>query len=145
MNEYLNLVYGGKSSFQKMQDIEERKKAVCEKLGLKFEQIKAMELDKDFRQTILKFMRDQVPLKVSLLNTRQELFQEMMEKVREPLLQTKDEERMLKSIKLKADIDSLLGRLADNIDQMYKEIYQDKVEEAKFEVRRSVEERLKKV
>jgi len=141
---YLELVYGWKSEYQKIQDVEERKKVVCDKLRISFEHQKEQEKSKLFREDVLRFMETQNPLKSTLLITKQELLHEMFEKVREPLLQTKDEDKLLKNVKLKGDIDELCGRLVDDVERLFKEIYQDKTDEAKSESRKSLEQRLKK-
>lgn len=137
IKKYIELVYGKESDLNKIENIEERKKIAAEQCG-----IEVPDRSKIGKQVIL-FMREMNHNRHSLLVTKEELFMESLEVLREPLAETKDDDKRLKNIKLKGDLNELCNRLEEEIEKLRISLY---TEEYKEEAKRvvSIEERLSK-
>lgn len=138
---YIELMNSKSSELNKIENIEERKKTACEQAGLKM----APE-DEGYKKLVVYYLNYfQHNNKYSLLRTREEMLIEALVSLSEPLLPSKDEDKRLKNVKLKGDLDLLCERLVNGIESLYKEIYAELSEVAKEEMRVSLspEQRLK--
>lgn len=136
IDKYIQLVYGKDSNLNKIENIDDRKKIAAEQC-----EIDVPDRDKIGKQVIA-FMRKQNHNRHSLLVTKEELYMESLEVLREPLMESKDDDKRLKNIKLKGDLNDLCNRLEEEIEKLRLSLYTEEYkEEAKKVV--SIEERLK--
>ena len=94
--EYVKLVYGKESPLFAIEDVNEKKSIARDKSGV-ITDVESEEISK----LILQFLREQNHYKHSLLLSKQELYWETLEIMREPLTKTKDDDKRLKNIKHK--------------------------------------------
>tara|TARA_R110000868_G_scaffold84074_1_gene237203 strand:+ start:193 stop:633 length:441 start_codon:yes stop_codon:yes gene_type:complete len=137
LDEYIKLVYGKDSSLAKIADINEKKQIAIEKTGaiVDYE-------DESLRKLILEFLREQNHYKHSLLMTKQEVYWEFLEVLREPLKHGDDDKR-LKNVKLKGDINDLCSKLIPEIEALLDSIYGAEFKEMAQKTVVSFEQRLK--
>lgn len=136
IQKYIQEVYSKDSKLNKIEDIQERKKIAAEKC-----EIEIPENTPELRKQIIEFLRSQAHNKFSLLITKEELLFESLEIMREPLIQSKDDDKRLKNLKLKGDANSLCDQLAVQIEALRIEIFTDEFHvEAKKVI--SIEERI---
>jgi len=137
MKDYISLVYSRTSDLNKIEDLAERKKIAAEKCG-----IEVPENTPEMRKEIIAFLRDQYHYKFTLLMTKEELLTESLDIMLEPLVSTKDDDKRLKNIKLKGDVNDLCSKLVNEIDVLRLTIFTEEyAEESKKVI--SIEERLK--
>lgn len=136
--EYIKLVYGKNSPLNAIEDINERKKIASERIGLTVDNE-----DEKTRKLILEFLREQNHFKNSLFVSKQELYWESLEVLREPLKKGDDDKR-LKNIKLKGDLNDLCGKLVLEMDALRADIYGDEFKEEATKTVISFEQRLSK-
>jgi len=137
MKDYISLVYSRTSDLIKIEDLAERKKIAASKCG-----IEVPENTPEMRKEIIAFLRDQHHYKFTLLMTKEELLTESLDVMLEPLIQTKDDDKRLKNIKLKGDVNDLCSKLVNEIDVLRLTIFTEEyAEESKKVI--SIEERLK--
>jgi len=120
---YIKLVYGKDSPLATIADITERKQVAADKLSVTVDQE-----DEKTRKLILEFLREQNHYKHALLSSRQELYWEFLEVMREPLKKGDDDKR-LKNVKLKGDVNDLCGKLVLEIDTLLESIYGEEFKE----------------
>jgi hypothetical protein len=137
--EYIKLVYGKDSSLIAIADINERKQVVSDRLGITVDNE-----DENTRKLILEFLREQNHYKHALLSSRQELYWESLEVMREPLKKGSDDDKRLKNVKLKGDLNDLCGKLVSEIDSLYESIYGEEFKEEAQKTVVSFEQRLSK-
>ena len=137
IQEYIKLVYSKDSAFRKIADVAERKKIVCQKLQMTEPDMK--EIGKE----VIKFLRGENHFAQSLLDSKQELYWETLEVMREPLASTKDDDKRLKNIKLKGDVNDLCSKLVSEIDKLATMIYGEEFKEEAMVKVITPEERLK--
>lgn len=116
--EYIRLVYGKDSPISKIVDIQEKKQVALDKTGASIS-----DDDEGTRRLILEFLREQNHYKHSLLISKQELYWESLEVLREPLKKSTDDDKRLKNIKLKGDLNDLCSKLVSEIDVLYDNVY----------------------
>jgi len=136
--EYIKMVYGKDSPLIAIADINERKQVVSDKLGITVDNE-----DEKTRKLILDFLREQNHYKHALLSSRQELYWETLEVLREPLKKGDDDKR-LKNVKLKGDLNDLCGKLVLEIESLYEGIYGEEFKEEAQKTVVSFEQRLSK-
>lgn len=145
-DQYISLLNDPKGLFQQIENVVDRRKAVCTKLGIDYDQLQTRFATKDFQVKVFRHLSFKVANnKYTLLVSREELLLETLQELREKLVTTTDEDKRLKAIKLKGELDVLCERLVDGIEKLYKEIYGDVAQVAKEEVRKSLspEQRIK--
>lgn len=136
--EYVRLIYSVDSPLNKIEDLGERKRAAAQKCD-----IPIPENTEDFRKLVMLYLRYQKHNKFSLLITKQEVYEETLLVLAEPLTHTKDDDKRLKNIKLKGDVNALCEKLVVEIERLQLDIYTKEFqEEAKRVI--SVEERISK-
>lgn len=134
--EYIKMVYGINSPLSSISDINERKQVVADKLSITVDHE-----DENVRKLILEFLREQNHYKHALLSSRQELYWESLEVMREPLKKGDDDKR-LKNVKLKGDLNDLCGKLVLEIENLYDGIYGDEFKDEAKKTVSSFEQRL---
>jgi hypothetical protein len=134
--EYIRLVYSKDSSFKSIADINERKKVVAAKLEIP--------IPEDIAKQVIKFLREENHFDNSLLLSKQELYWETLEVMREPLAETKDDDKRLKNIKLKGDVNDLCSKLVSEINALASAVYGEEFKEQAMRAVVSPEERLLK-
>ena len=137
MKQYISLVYSRTSDLNKIEDLAERKKIAAEKCG-----IEVPENTPEMRREVIAYLRNQYHYKFSLLISKEELLTESFDVMLEPLIVSKDDDKRLKNIKLKGDVNDLCSKLVSEIDTLRLTIFTEEyAEESKKVI--SVEERLK--
>ena len=136
--EYIKLVYGKDSPLSAVTDINERKQIASDKMVITVDAE-----DEKTRKLILEFMREQNHYKHSFLMTKLELLWESLEVLREPLKKGDDDKR-LKNIKLKGDLNDLCSKLIPEVESLYDGIYGEEFKEDAKKVVVSFEQRLQK-
>jgi len=134
--DYIKMVYGINSPLSSITDINERKQVVADKLNITVDHE-----DETTRKLILEFLREQNHYKHALLSSRQELYWESLEVMREPLKKGDDDKR-LKNVKLKGDLNDLCGKLVLEIENLYEGIYGDEFKDEAKKTVSSFEQRL---
>lgn len=119
---YIELMYSKDSEYNKIENLEERKRQVMQVCNMDTEPN-----SKEYRMKVVEFLSRQHHNKFSLLRTREDMLQEALASMREPLVNTTDEDKKLKNVKLKLDLDVLAERLLTGIDSLRKEIYKPEV------------------
>jgi hypothetical protein len=138
--DYIKMVYGINSPLSAITDINERKQVVADKLNVIVDHE-----DETTRKLILEFLREQNHYKHALLSSRQELYWESLEVMREPLKKSSDDDKRLKNVKLKGDLNDLCGKLVLEIENLYDSIYGEEFKkEAQNNTVLSIEQRLSK-
>jgi len=133
------MVYGKDSSLAAIQDINERKQVASDRL-----EVTVDHKDEKVRKLILTFLRQQNHYKHALLSSRQELYWETLEVLREPLKSGSDDDKRLKNVKLKGDLNDLCGKLVLEIDVLLDSIYGEEFKEEAQKIVVSFEQRLQK-
>lgn len=139
---YIEKMNSKESALNRIENLEERKKAALKECGLQ-----SISEDEAFKKLVVYYLSYfQHNNKYTLLRTREELLQEVMENMRESLEKTPDEDKKLKNVKLKGDLDQLAERLVEGCEKLYKEIYGELAETARDVIKVSIspEQRLKK-
>ena len=134
--DYIKMVYGINSPLSAITDINERKQVVADKLSITVDHE-----DETTRKLILEFLREQNHYKHALLSSRQELYWESLEVMREPLKKGDDDKR-LKNVKLKGDLNDLCGKLVLEIESLYEGIYGEEFKDEAKKTVSSFEQRL---
>jgi hypothetical protein len=138
LREYIELVYGKDSTLAQVQDIEEKKQIARDKSGVTIDTE-----DVGTRKLILEFLREQNHYKHSLLVTKQEAYWEFLEVLREPLNKGDDDKR-LKNVKLKGDVNDLCSKLVSEIEVLLNSIYGEEFKEEGQKTVVTFEQRLQK-
>jgi|JI10StandDraft_1071094.scaffolds.fasta_scaffold103704_3 hypothetical protein len=135
--KYIPLIYGVGSTLNKIEDLTERKKIAAEQC-----EIEVPENTEDLRKVIIEFLRLQHHNKFALLISKEELLIECLDVLREPLVNSKDDDKRLKNVKLKGDVNALCDKLVVETDLLRIDIFtEEHAEESKKVI--SIEERLK--
>lgn len=134
--QYIPLIYGSESELVKIEDLKERKKLAASRC-----EIEVPEDNEDLSKLIIEFLRHEHHNKFALLICKEELFMESLEALREPLEKSKDDDKRLKNIKLKGDLNDLCGKLVDEIVRLRQSIFTPEFAEKSMKVV-SIEERL---
>jgi hypothetical protein len=135
IDKYIDLVYNWKSKLANI-PLMDRKVAAAKELGIEVP---------DCQVPIINYLAKQNHYRFTLLVSREELLQEMIESLQTQKI-NKGEDKELKTIKLKGEIDMLCGRLVEQIEEAYKTIWGEMSEAAKVEVKKKIvspEERLR--
>lgn len=135
--EYIQLAYGHDSSLSQIPDIKERKLIASSRSG-----VDLVNEDETIRKLILEFLKEQNHYKHALLMSKQELYWESLGVMREPIINTKDEDKRLKNIKLKGEVNDLCGKLVMEITQLIDGIYGEEFKEETMKTVSSFEKRL---
>lgn len=134
--KYIPLIYGADSNLNKIEDLIERKKIAAEQCG-----IDVPENTEELRKVIIEFLRMQHHNKFSLLISKEELLIECLDVMREPLLSSKDDDKRLKNVKLKGDVNELCGKLVTETERLRVDVFtEEHAEESKKVI--SIEDRL---
>lgn len=137
IQKYIQEVYSKDSKLNKIEDIQERKKIAAEKC-----EIEIPENTPELRKQIIEFLRSQAHNKFALLISKEELLIECLDVMREPLINSKDDDKRLKNVKLKGDVNALCDKLVVETDLLRIDIFtEEHAEESKKVI--SIEERLK--
>lgn len=136
--KYIPLIYGVESNLNKIEDLVERKKIAAEQCG-----IEVPENTEELRKVIIEFLRLQHHNKFALLVSKEELLTECLDVLREPLVISKDDEKRLKNVKLKGDVNALCDKLVVETERLRIDIFtEEHAEESKKVI--SIEERLRR-
>lgn len=136
---YIPLIYSVDSPFNKIEDLAERKKVAASKCEIEVPN----NADESFRKVAIEYLRQQNHNKFSLLITKQQVYEETLEVLGEPLTHTKDDDKRLKNIKLKGDVNDLCEKLVVEIARLQQDIFTKEYQEEAMKVI-SPEERLRK-
>jgi hypothetical protein len=134
--KYIPLIYGVGSTLNKIEDLTERKKIAAEQCG-----IDVPENTEELRKVIIEFLRLQHHNKFALLISKEELLIECLDVLREPLVNSKDDDKRLKNVKLKGDVNDLCDKLVSETDRLRQTIFtEEHADESKKVI--SIEDRL---
>jgi hypothetical protein len=157
LKKYIELVYAQDSELRKIENLMDRKIAALMKMAIPdSDEIQAIIYLKDnnARQSILKFIRENNSNKCALLDSREQLFWELQERLMKPLTSSYkngdnnvdiDDESMLKAVNLKTTISDKAEALLEGIDRLKRQIYigDDEIEASDIIKFTSPEQRLK--
>lgn len=138
---YIEKMNAKDSSLNKIENLEERKK-----LAMKECSLQAIPETEEFKRLVVYYLSYfQHYNEYTLLRTREELLQEVMASMGESLVATKDEDKKLKNVKLKGDLDQLAERLVEGCEKLRKKIYGELEDVASEVIKVSIspEQRLK--
>lgn len=136
--KYIPLIYGVDSNLNKIENLVERKNIAAEQCG-----IEVPENTEELRKVIIEFLRLQHHNKFALLISKDELLIECLDVLREPLVNSKDDDKRLKNVKLKGDVNELCDKLVIETERLRIDIFtEEHAEESKKVI--SIEERLKR-
>jgi hypothetical protein len=157
LKKYISLVYSQDSELRKIENLMDRKKAALDKIGIpdshEIQDIIRLK-DNNTRQTILTFIRENNSNKCALLDSREQLFWELQDRLMKPLTSSYkngdnnidiDDESMLKAVNLKTTISDKAEALLEGIDRLKRQIYlgEDEIEASDVIKFTSPEQRLK--
>lgn len=137
---YIELMNAKDSMLNKIENLEERKKAAMTLAGLQ-----TIPDSSEFKELVVYYLNYfQHHNKYSLLRTREEMLAEALADMSQTL-DSQDEDTRLKNWKLKGDLDVLCERLIVGIEQLYRDIYGELVDVAKEQMKMglSPEQRLR--
>ena len=137
LDKYIELVYGKNSELRVIENMSERKAIASDRAGLD-----AVPDSKSISKLITEFLQKQNHYKQSLLVSRQELYWEALETLREPLKSSTDDDKRLKNVKLKGDLNDLCGKLVLEIETLIIDVYTEEFKEEGAKVVASFEQRL---
>jgi len=139
--KYVEFMNDKNSTYIRIENIEERKKACQHASGLDI-----VPEDKDYKDLVVYYLSYwQHHNKFSLLRTREDLLIETLKNMNEPIDEKSDEDQRLKNVKLKLDLDILANRLIEGIEELYNSIYGDFKKEGEEHIKQALspEQRLK--
>jgi len=120
--KYVELLCNKSSELNTIENLEERKKAALTKSKwMGTEDKKVLEQVNELIFHYLSYFQGYNDF--ALLLSREELYSQMLQAMREPLVNTADEDKYLKNIKIKGDINNLLGQLLIDIKSQRVSIY----------------------
>ncbi len=133
--KYVDLMCNKNSDMNSIVNLEERKKVAMAKA--KWAGTTEKELQEMVEELIFHYLSYyQADNDFSLLLSREELYAQMLKAIREPVVNITDEDKYMKTIKLKGDIDSLLEKLNNGIQELRIKIYGGHKETAQEKIKK---------
>lgn len=143
--KYVVLMCSKDSEMNAIENLEERKKAAMEKSRWRGTEDET--LQEQINELIFHYLSYyQANNDFSLLLSREGLFAEMLKAIREPIVTIKDEDKILKAIKIKGETDNLLEQLNGRIKELRKSLFGPLIDVAQPRINKILtpESRLKK-
>lgn len=148
--KYIALMYDQKSDLNKIEDLEERKRAACKKAGLEYNEKTVQEIvhlkNEEVNELIDYYHIQNNSNKYRFLCSQQQLFNYAQRIISDPI-NTTDQEEIQKEMKMRTSLSNECDAILDRIDKLYPEIYvtTDVIEMAENNLKKilTAEQRLK--